>query len=252
VSDRAPNTDNPDELVIEVDGEGVHIDTLDAPAVLEFTVAYLNLLKLCATERDEDLEFRGLRSFEKCGSLATLPSNPEIARQATLEAFKLLSSRDRPMHGLKIAVQRVRETREALPSHYTTIVKVRGLSRVISSQPVSVIADTPFATNSMRVYVQRVGGATPKATFRSSSEPKVFHLALRDAEQGADLANYLYKYVDITALVLRDADGHIESGVVREFFPVSEENARRAWDEWFKESGMTSLDELEARGRGDG
>lgn len=253
MSDGAPSAENPDELVLEVDGEGVHIDTIDAPAVLEFTVAYLNLLKLCAAERDEELEFHGLRSFEKCGSIGTLPSDAEIARQATLDAFKLLSSRDRPMHGMKIAVQRVRDTREALPSHYTTVVKVRGLERVISSQPFSVIADTPYAANSMRVYVQRVGGATPKATFKSKSEAKVFHLTLRDADQAEELGKYLYKYVDITALVLRDADGYIESGLVREVFPVSEGDPRQAWGEWFKESGVTSLEDLDQvrKGRSD-
>ncbi len=250
------NAENPDEFVIEVDGEGVHIDTIDASAVLEFTVAYLNLLRLCAEERDEPLEFRGLRAFEKCGSLGTMPTDAEIARQATLDAHKLLVSRERPSFGLRGAVQVVRDKREALPSHYSVTVKVRGLERRVAAQPTSNLADSPYATTSMRAYVQRVGGARPRATFRSKSELKVFHLDLKDTDQGTALAKYLYKIVDISALVLRDEEGNIEGGTLREFYPVVDADPVRAWNEWFKEAGVTSAEQLEenrkGRGRGDG
>jgi hypothetical protein len=37
----AARIDDSDELVIEVDGEGVHLDTLDAAGVLNLAVAYL-------------------------------------------------------------------------------------------------------------------------------------------------------------------------------------------------------------------
>lgn len=230
--------------MIEVDGEGVHLDTLDAPAVLELTVAYLNLLARCADERGEVLVFSGLRAFEKCGSLGTVPSDAEIARQAAAEAFRLLSAWEKPGYGLKSAVDRVRAAREALPGSYSAKVKVRGFERVISSRA-SVVTETPWAATSLRAFVQRVGGKRPRATFSSKSEKKIFHLDLANTQQGTELGKCLYDTVDIVAVVVRDQDGNIERGTLREFHPIPPSEPGAAWKEWFKETGVRSLEELE-------
>jgi hypothetical protein len=236
--------DRADELVIEVDGEGVHLDTLDAPAVLNLAVAYLELLRRCAADRDESIEFRGLRAFEKCGSLGTHPSDPEIARRAVVDAFHLLASWERPARGLKLAVDNVRAARAALPGNYRALVKMRGIERLIASEPMSVLAETPYSSTSIRAYVQRVGGLKPRATFASKSERLRFHLDLQDDQQAVSLGRFLYQAVDIVALVVRDLAGNIESGTLREFHPVASGAAADAWRDWFRESGVRSLDEL--------
>jgi hypothetical protein len=243
VSALVRNGGDSDELVIEVDGEGVHLATLDAPGVLNLASCYLDLLARCAADLDEMIEFRGLRAFENCGSLGTYPSDPELARRSVLDAARLLASRDRPGHGLKIAVDRVRQARAALPPHYRAIVKFGSIARDISPEPASVLDQTPYATASLRARVQRVGGAFPRATFTSKSEAKVFHLDLRDHAQASDLGIYLYKTVDIVARVGRDPDGNIEEGVLREFYPVGGDSGSE-WADWFKESGVVSLEEL--------
>lgn len=236
--------DSADELVIEVDGEGVHLDTLDAPAVLNLAVAYLELLRRCAQDRDESIEFRGLRAFEKCGSLGTHPSDPELARRAVVDAFNLLASWERPARGLKLAVDNVRAARAALPGNYRALVKMGGTERLIASEPMSVLAEAPYASTSLRAYVQRVGGLKPRATFTSKSERLRFHLDLQDDQQAASLGTYLYQTVDIVALVVRDLAGNIEGGTLREFHPVSSSAVADAWRDWFRESGVRSLDEL--------
>jgi hypothetical protein len=245
-----------DDLVIEVAGDGVHLDTLDAPSFLELGVAYMQLLIRCAADRDEMIEFHGLRAFEKCGSIASRPNDPELARRAVLDAFKLLASWEKPARGLKVAVDRVRAAREALPSHYTASVKVRGLERVLSTEPMSVLEPTPYVIAALRAYVQRVGGTKPRATFSSRAEPRVFHLDLANADQASALGQYLYHHVDIVAVVARNADGNIEEGRLTEFYPVLGGDPRAAWSEWFADNGVASLDELDGnkrgRGRGDG
>ena len=95
-----------DELVIEVDGEGVHLETLDAKGMLTLASSFLELLEAIADERDEKIEFTGLRAFEKCGSIATYPSDVELARQVALDAYKLLASHERP-RGLAQKLDRV-------------------------------------------------------------------------------------------------------------------------------------------------
>lgn len=244
VASEEASADNADELVIEVDGEGVHLDTLDAPGVLNLAVAYLELLRRCAADRDETIEFRGLRAFEKCGSLGTHPSDPELARRAVVDAFHLLASWDRPARGLKLAVDNVRAARAALPNNYRALVKMGGVERLIASEPMSILAETPYATTSLRAYVQRVGGLKPRATFTSRSERVRFHLDLQDEQQATSLGTYLYQAVDIVALVVRDLAGNIEGGTLREFHPVASAAAEDAWRDWFRESGVRSLDEL--------
>jgi hypothetical protein len=236
--------DDGDELVIEVDGDGVHLDTLDAPGVLNLAVAYLELLRRCAADRDDTIEFRGLRAFEKCGSLGTHPSDPELARRAVVDAFNLLASWERPARGLKLAVDNVRAARAALPSNYRALVKMGGVERLIAAEAMSVLDQAPYVSTTLRAHVQRVGGIKPRATFISNSERVRFHLDLRDAEQATSLGTYLYKVVDIVALVVRDASGNIEGGTLREFHPVADGSAGDAWGEWFRESGVRSLDEL--------
>jgi hypothetical protein len=254
MADSEHNDEDPDELVIEIDGEGVQLATLDAPAVLYLAVCYLDLLTRCAADRDETIEFRGLRAFEKCGSLGTHPTDPELARRSVLDASKLLGSWERPGRGLKIAVDRVRDARAALPPNYRAVVKLGSVARDISAEPMSVVNQAPFATTSLRARVERVGGASPRATFTSRSEAKKFHLDLKDQAQASDLGIYLYKTVDIVARVARDADGNIEDGLLREFYPVAGDS-RTEWADWFKESGVTSLEELRENRdgrRGDG
>lgn len=248
------DTEDPDDLVIEVDGEGVHLHTLDAPSVLELAVAYLQLLSKLADERGESIEFVGLMSAEKCGQLRTTPNDPELARLLVVDSSLLLGSHERPGYGLLGAVQRVRQARAALPTHYTAYVKVRGFERVITSEAVSRLDETPYATTSVRAELQRIGGSRPRAAFKSKAENRPFSIDV-SKPQAERLAPYLYKTIDIVATVARDHEGNIETGRLIEFYAISDEDPRVAWSEFMKERGPISLDELveiERGRRGDG
>lgn len=240
----------PDEVVIEVDGDGVHLDTLDAPATLEFAVSYFRLLQKIVDERGEEIEFKGLKAIEKCGLIATRASDPVLAQQAAVDAHRMMSSPAPPPHGLRMAITRVREARAGLPSHYLAKVKILGFSRPIDAEPFSRLEAKPYATTSVRAYLSRIGGSTPQATFKSKAELRAFSLVLRDDAQAKELSPHLYTTLDIVALVARNADGAIEEGRLLEFYPLTGD-PRVAWAEWFRENGIKSEDELKQMEEGD-
>jgi hypothetical protein len=249
--------ENDDDLVVEVDGEGVHLNTLDAPSMLELAGSYFALLQKLAEEREESIDLVGLRAFEKCGSIATRPSDPELARQAALDAHRLLSSWSSPPRGLVQAVQRVRTARAALPSHYTASVKVRGFVRALAPEPAEALHESPYETLSLRAQLMRVGGRKPRAAFKARAELRPFSLDLASEDQAKQLGPYLYKRIDLVAVVVRDAAGNIEAGTLKEFEPLSGDDPARAWREWFRDSGVQSLDAAndddfnEGEGRGE-
>jgi hypothetical protein len=240
-----------DDLVLEVDGPDVHIDTLDARGVLRLAFAYFDLLERLANDREEELSFIGLRAFEKCGSLATRPSDIEVARLVTLEATAILSSWMPAPYGLRQSLSEVRAARSALPPHYSATVKVSGISRQIAAAPSEVITRRAFATTSMRAEVIKIGGRTPRAVFKSKSEHRQFTLTLADTAQATALGHYLYSKVDIVARVARGFDGMIESGDLREFFPVSK-NTQQVWSEWYANNGRWREAEVPTDDDGDG
>jgi hypothetical protein len=235
-----------DDLVIEVDGEGVHLDSIDANGVLRLAVAYYDLLIRIANENGEELSFRGLKAVEKCAALGSRPSDVELARQSTVIGSRLLSTRERPPRGLGGAVESVRSECNALPLGYQAKVRIRGYESVISGEPDSHYMPAPFGSLSVRAQVVRVGGIRPRATFKSKSEYRPFTLDI-PLEEAARLGRHIYKTVDIVATVARDREGNIEQGRLKEFYPLSKEDPTNAWRDWFRESGIESLQQLRER-----
>jgi hypothetical protein len=234
-----------DDLVIEVDGAGVHLDSVDASAMLRLTVAYLDLLIRIANENGEEMTFRGLKAVEKCAALGSRPSDVDLARQSTVLASRYLASGESPPRGLGGAIDEVRRERKALPLGYEAKVRIRGFERVIQAEPDINYRPSPFGTLSVRAEVVRVGGIRPRATFRSKSEIRPFTLDIPQSE-APRLGQCLYGTVDIVAKVARDRDGCIEIGKLKEFFPVSKRDPQ-AWRDWFRESGVESLEKLRER-----
>ena len=114
-------------------------------------------------------------------------------------------------------------------------MKVRGFQRSLSAEPRSTIDETPYSSASLRVLVTRVGGVKPRGTFKSKAERRAFSLDLAGEEQASRLGAYVYKTVDIDALVTRDYDGNIEVGILRDFHPLVDDH--EAWTAWFRENG---------------
>lgn len=155
---------------------------------------------------------------------------------------------DRIAHAVKLALEYSAKWNPHLSaSDASNVSPVRGLVRNISDESTEPIAARPWATTTLRARVQRVWGARPRATFMSKSEGRAFHLNLTK-EQATALGKHLYSTVDIVARVGRDNAGYIEDGTLIGFYPVAGPNARTTWtvlNEWFKHSGVQSLDELE-------
>jgi hypothetical protein len=250
VAKRGKDGFDPNDLVIEVDGEDVHLDTVDAARTLELAVAYMQLIQRIAEERDEEVVFTGFEAVEKCAALVTHPSDPELARLAAVEAGFLLSSHNRPPHGLKEAVERVRHARDSLPHHYDAHVHIRGLRRPIVGAS-EVVARSPYSVTSLRAQLTRVGGSRPRATFVSDSEERAFTVHIADVDLATHLAGWLYTELDIELQVARDLDGNIEDGVLTGFHPLVDFEDDEEWKKWFREAGIESLEELDRARKAD-
>jgi hypothetical protein len=235
-----------DELVIEIDGDGVHLATLDAPRLLELAAAYFDLLAKVAADRDEALELRGLRAFEKCASIATTPSNSATAARAIADASDLLASVRRPGYGLVEPVRRVRTARARLPTGTRArILLGEQRSDLVTEPTESPPMPRPAGVTTVRAYLQRVGGATPRATFQARTEPRPFTVDLQDAAQAEQLGQSLYKTLDIEVRLLRDADGAIEGGQLAGFHPVAVGDALGAWRAWFRDNAVETIADVE-------
>src|ERR1051325_7557228 len=96
----------------------------------------------------------GAARSSRCASRTTCgagsrPSSPQLARQAVLDATKLLTRPVRPAHGLEIAVDRVREALGRLLPHDQTTATCEDFSEPSPTDHVGLPA-RPWATATLR------------------------------------------------------------------------------------------------------
>ena len=237
-------------LRLEIDGEQVEPDTIDARRTLELAAAYFELLTKIASSRGSVLELRGLRVENKCVALRSLPNSADVAREAATEADDYISGREEPV-GVMELVKRVRAARRALPPGHSAKVIIGPWEC-----PITAVEDAPewppYATISLRAEVVRAGGARPRARFRSDSEPDEFTLDVSEAT-ARELGAHLYREVDITAHVHRDENDRIRGGQLEEFFPLEDGGAREAWRQWVQDNAphWFEVDDLDSELRAD-
>jgi hypothetical protein len=220
-----------DALRVEIDGDGVEPDTVDARVVLELASAYLEML---AGISSEPLTFRGLAIENKCMAVASRPSSLNVAEAAAREAAAYLAHQIDPDPMVREMLRRVRSATRALPDGQRAKAMVGQWEHAIESvdTPLDLL---PRAVTSLRANVLRVGGIRPRAMFRSGSEEGTFSLDVT-IEAVRTLAVHLYRDVDIVATVVRAPDGRIRGGVLEELTVVEEGDARGAWAAWLQAS----------------
>jgi len=222
----------PESLRVEVAGEGVEPETVDARAMLELAAAYFEMLAKVA---HEPLTFRGLAIENKCIALASWPSSLEIARSAALDAEAYLTQQIEPDPSLRDSLRRVRAARRALPSGQTAKVIIGPWERRIEV-PEDAREQWPRAVTSLRAMVMRVGGLKPRVMFQSGSEDSAFSLEV-SIDQAHALGGLLYREVDIVASIARSPeDRRIRGGILDEFVVVDDGDARAAWTKWLADS----------------
>lgn len=100
----------------------------------------------------------------------------------------------------------------------------------------SVERPWPGARVSMRVFVERVGGAEPSVRVRARGERQPFQIRVT-AEQAREFGALLYRQVDIVATLWRDENGQVTEAVLRELHSLDDSRSPKAWFDWLREHG---------------
>jgi hypothetical protein len=240
-----PRAFHPDDLVIELDGEGVHPDSVSSFEALEFAASMLHLVVQVAKRNGQRLSFSGLQIIDKCAALATRASDAETATDATQTALRLVAGVDEDRL-VRTAVERVRNARTALPEGYVGRVHVGPWSASVapfSGPP----ARKATSLETLRAVPVRVGGAEPAVRLRAPTEPRTFTLDATE-DQARELGSHLYREVEVEAEVVRSESGEIESGRLLAFYELDPTPDVEAWGAWYRTSAarFDDVDDIEA------
>jgi hypothetical protein len=118
-----------------------------------------------------------------------------------------------------------------------------------TAMPLSENSTVASEYTSMRVTVVQIGGHPPTVTVLNDTDGQ-FTLRIATEEQAKQLTSCLYKDLDVSAKVFRDANRTITDGKILEFFIVEELSPEReleVWREWFAEAGAgwNDVDDIE-------
>jgi hypothetical protein len=232
-----------DDLRLEIDGPGVHPETLDPLATLELGAAYLKLLKKIAEEARVDLEFKGLTVQDKCAALQFTPDNPARAEAVAVEAFELLEGGRLTPHVLESVLSGFRSAVNNLPSQQSVTVLVRSRKLPVRPAPVAK-PEKRVSSTKLRAVVLQVGGKNPTVRFVSKSEGERPFTVSADKEQARELGALLFELVDAEVQLERNPDGVIAKGRLLKFTPVSAEKNLQAWTDWYK-AAASEWDDVE-------
>jgi hypothetical protein len=216
----------PQRLLVEIDGQDVRPDNLDAAAALTIAAAYVRLVSEIAEDDGVELKFTALEIVDKCVAFSLLPNEPDVALHAAKKAIRYVSGVEQPSKGTITSTRAVREALRQLPPQQTARV-IAGPWRADLSSSAGEVAAPAQETLSLRAVPLRVGGTRPAVRFESASEEKAFTLYVTK-EQARAVGPHLYRPCDIVALVRRDEDGHVDHGELLEFAGVTDDDPTTA------------------------
>jgi len=227
-----------DALKLEIDGPGVHPETLDPLATLELGRAYLRLLNKIADEAQVSLEFKGLGIEDKCAALVFPTDKMTFAEQAALEAHRLLGGQQLVPHRLEVVTDDFRAAVRALPKEQSVTVLVGARRLPVPVQP-QVKQQPVRSITKLRTVVLAVGGKQPTARFLSKSEgPRPFTVRIEEIPVAQQLGAHLFLNVDAEVQVERDNEGTIVGGKLLGFVPVGKADDLDAWRAWYKSAAL--------------
>jgi len=239
------------ELQGELGGEALSPKNFDVVGAMNYVSAFLDLSAALAEKHKEPLSFQGL-SIEP-GSVAFKidVDQPTTARRLASEAGEMVGGRVLPPHGLRTRVARVVDSLSKLAPGVTTVVKV-GRHETVIAPPRFDNQTRAVEEAELRVRVYRVGG--DPARLAVISETDGAFTASLSHELAEEIANHLYKDVDLLVIVERTDDGRIADATVRHFHPLEETRDEAAvWRQWFSVAGShwDDIDNIEAELEGE-
>src|SRR5258708_3070047 len=242
----------PEDFKLELDGPGVHPDTVDSAKLLALAAAYFEFLHKMASDDEMPIAFHGLALQDTFAPPRLKPDDPGYAKQLAASSASYLSGLQAP-RGLGSLVGKVLDTLRAFPREYRAKVILGPRQQDLAIPETLQPSAFPVALETMRATVQRVGGAEPKVRLKGIFDLYSFSIDVT-REQAKALAEHLYREVDIAIRVTRTGDGRVAFCELREFRPVSDEDPTKALQEWFRphaEHWDNVSDIAEALGRRD-
>lgn len=207
-----------DDLLIELDGDGVAPDAVDAGSLLRIATSVLDIVEKLAVEKGRTVQFNSLNVLDKCVAIAVGSSDPDVLKSVVPEVELVLVG-DRPVpRGTQRSVETLRVTlRKLPPGHH-----VKLLQRETELPLVIRDLEEPTATSitSFRATLVKVGGKSPAAQFRSAFQERITLGMSRDL--AIRIGALLYKEMDIVARVSYTHEFDIKKGTLLDFKAVDD------------------------------
>lgn len=241
------NRADAEALKLEIDGPGVHPQTVDPLVTLDLGRAYLRFLNKIADEAEVDLEFKGLGIEDKCAALVFHSNKIAIAERVATDAHRMLSGTQLMPHRVEAAANEFRSAVRALPSGQSVAVLLRSTRLPIPEQS-TVRAQPLRSVTTLRAVLIAVGGKQPTAKFTSKSEgTRPFTVRLADIPTAQKLGAVLFQDMDVEVRVERDEEGLIVAGELVDFTPLTSSDPLASWRAWFKTaaSEWDSIDDID-------
>jgi hypothetical protein len=247
VASSEPDKSGADALKLEIDGPGVHPQTVDPLLTLDLGRAYLRFLNKIADEAELDLEFKGLDIEDKCAALVFPSGKIAVAERVATDAHRMLAGSQLVSRRVEASANEFRAALRALPAGQSVAVLLRKTRLPIPAQP-SVRLQPLRSVTKLRAMLIAVGGKQPTAKFTSKSEgTRPFTVRLSDIPTAQRLGALLFKEMDVEVRVERDPDGLIIAGELLDFMALTGTDPLESWRAWFKAaaSEWDSIDDID-------
>lgn len=232
-----------ESIAVEIDGPGLHKDTIDPRVALPLLVAYFRALDFVAKERlGLKLELHGLDIEEKC-MLARSHGDRDVlvpTAHALGDALVDPDEHARPIRALGGEIQRMHD------EGMTVSVHVGGLAPVLLTVSPENRSATVEVTE-IHAVVMRSGGAQPVVDLLDVVTDSTLQLSAT-RELASKLAKHLYEEAVIFAEVTTDHATGKRTGIIDSFRPVPRADPQEAWREWFQRNAAewNDVDDVDA------
>ena len=228
--------DKPDSasiIALEVNGEGVSVETVDAPLLLDIASSFFALVQANAKHENKEISLNGITITNKCIQIAAHTNNANVA-QFFVEKTHLQISGELPaLRGVSDLIRRAKTALRRAPSDWSVIYKAGTWAKPISLAPKKIRPMREMMTS--RATVNKLNGAPhPNVRLESRTEAHEFTLKIKK-DHVRRLGNVMLSEIDLQAIVQRTPDGIIESGKLIDFEPVKEITSTiKEWEVWYK------------------
>jgi hypothetical protein len=210
-------------------GAEVTIDTVDPRLMLEIALAYLRALSALAEDEDRELGLHGIRALPGSAVVAFATVDFDAAQECAHKVNVLVSEPMGPSYIVPLRNQLI----SLPPTLMVTVANQNWSESVATSQS----QDLRREIISSRVTVIRAGGATPAIRVEDVINKKRRYTVQTTSQEAQELAQFLYRDIDIKAEVTRRPDGNYTDGRLIKFTPIDDVNPLDAWRAWFARHG---------------